>query len=144
MNNEELTKKVHSAMYHQCQERGFAAPVDVLIDIGALQKNKYEDWRFGRINYLEAVCTTNLGKLSLIMRQMHVYAKKEGLKSSTCYYKQWGKKKNNGAPLRFSKSGTPEIEKSYSTHFVYSKRVGELKVDRKKQSEHDDISTGQS
>jgi hypothetical protein len=39
MNNEELTKKVHSAMYQQCQERGFAAPVDVLMDLGVLQKN---------------------------------------------------------------------------------------------------------
>ena len=36
MNNGELIGKVHSAMYHQCQARGYAAPVDVLIDIGVL------------------------------------------------------------------------------------------------------------
>ena len=32
MTDGELTGKVHSAMYHQCQNRGYAAPVDVLMD----------------------------------------------------------------------------------------------------------------
>ena len=61
----ELIRKVHSAVYHQCQQRGYAAPADVLIDIGALPKQKYEDWRFGKVRYLEAACTCNLKKLSL-------------------------------------------------------------------------------
>lgn len=43
MNDDELIGKVHSAMYHQCQERGYAAPVDVLMDIGVLSKQKYEE-----------------------------------------------------------------------------------------------------
>lgn len=84
MNDGELIGKVHSAMYHQCQNQGYAAPVDVLMDIGVLPKQKYEDWRFGRVPYLEAVCTVNLRKLSFTMHQMRVYAKKSGLKSSFC------------------------------------------------------------
>ena len=36
MNNQELTAKVHSAMYVQCRKRGYAAPVDVLMDLGVL------------------------------------------------------------------------------------------------------------
>ena len=88
MTDGELIGKVHSAMYHQCQNRGYAAPVDVLMDIGVLPKQKYEDWRFGRVPYLECVCTVNLRKLSFIMRQMRVYAEKSGLKPSFCYYKQ--------------------------------------------------------
>ena len=116
MNEKELIGKVHSTVYHQCQRRGYAAPVDVLMEVGVLQKQKYEDWRFGRVDYLERVCTVNLRKLSFIMRQMQVCAQKSGLKSSFCYYKQWGVKKKNGqghkpvVPLRFSKSGNPEIE----------------------------------
>ena len=31
-------------------------------------------------------------------------------------------------PLRFSKSGNPEVEKWYATHFVDSKRIAELKT----------------
>ena len=55
MNEKELIGKVHSAVYHQCEERGYAAPVDVLMDIGVLPKDKYEDWRFGRVPYLEQI-----------------------------------------------------------------------------------------
>lgn len=136
MNNGEWIGKVHSAVYHQCQRRGYAAPVDVLIDIGVLTKEKYEDWRFGRVPYLEAVCTVNLKKLSFIMKQVRVYANKSGLQPSFCYYKRWGMKKKNGQgqkpviPLRFSKNGNPEIEKHYATHYVDQKRVEALKLSR--------------
>ena len=134
MNDKELIGKVHSAVYHQCQRRGYAAPVDVLMEIGVLPKQKYEDWRFGRVDYLERVCMVNLRKLSFIMRQMRVYAQKTGIKPSFCYYKQWGIKKKNGQGhkpvilLRFSKSGDWEIEKRYATHFVDSKKAAELKA----------------
>lgn len=67
MTEKELIGKVHSAVYHQCQRRGYATPVDVLMEVGVLPKQKYEDWRFGRIDYLERVCTVNLRKLSFIM-----------------------------------------------------------------------------
>lgn len=40
MNDEELIGKVYSSMHHQCQKRGYAAPVDVLMDIGILPKQK--------------------------------------------------------------------------------------------------------
>ena len=79
MTEKELIGKVHSAVYHQCQCRGYAAPVDVLMEVGVLPKQKYEDWRFGRVDYLERVCTVNLRKLSFIMHQMRVYAQKTGL-----------------------------------------------------------------
>ena len=138
MNNQELVAKVNSSMYRQCRDRGFATPVDVLIDIGVLQKDKYEDWRFGRISYLERVCTINLHKLSTVRHQMRVYAQKAGLKPSFCYYKQWGTKKKGGQgrkpviPLRFSKSGNPDVERWYATHFVDSKRIAELKSAKQK------------
>ena len=68
------------------------------------------------------------------MHQMRVYAKKSGLKSSFCYYKRWGMKKKNGqghkpvVPLRFSKSGDPDVERWYGTHFVDFKRIEQLKA----------------
>ena len=136
MNNADLIPKVHNAMYQQCQKRGYAAPVDVLIDIGVLSKNRYEDWRYGRVAYLESVCTVNLSKLSFIMKQIRTYAKEAGLKPSFCYYKQWGTKKKTGqghrpvVQLRFSKSGNPEIEKSYATHYVDPVRTAQLKAER--------------
>lgn len=133
MNNADLIKKVNASMYQQCQRRGYAAPVDVLMDIGILPKQKYEDWRFGKVDYLERVCTANLNKLSSVLHQMRVYAKRADLKPSFCYYKRWGVKKKGGQgkkpviPLRFSKSGNPEIEKWYATHFVDTKQIAALK-----------------
>ena len=130
----ELIGKVYSAVYHQCQQRGYAAPADVLVDIGVLPKQKYEDWRFGKVRYLEAVCTCNLKKLSFIMKQIRSYAKKSSLKPSFCYYKRWGVKKRHGhkpvIPLRFSKSGNPEIEKAYATHYVDLGRAEQLKKEK--------------
>ncbi len=133
MNDGELIGKVHSAMYHQCMDRGYAAPVDVLMDIGVLPKQKYEDWRFGRVPYLERVCTVNLRKLSLIMHQMRVYAQKVGLKASFTCYNQWGVKGKPGQgnkpaiQLQFSKSGNPNVERWYATHFLDLKRIEALK-----------------
>lgn len=133
MNNADLIKKVNASMYQQCQRRGYAAPVDVLMDIGILPKQKYEDWRFGKVDYLERVCTANLNKLSSVLHQMRVYAKKADLKPSFCYYKRWGVKKKGGQgkkpviPLRFSKSGDQEIKKWYATHFVDTKQIAALK-----------------
>lgn len=132
MADSELIGKVHS-MHNQCRTRGYAAPVDVLLDIGVLPKPGYEDWRHGRVDYLERICTVNLRKLSFIMQQMRAYAQKSGLKPSVTVYKQWAVKKKNSQGhtpvirLRFSKSGDAEIEKWYATHFVDSKRIAELK-----------------
>lgn len=133
MTESELIGKVHSAVYHQCQQRGYAAPVDVLIDVGVLPKQRYEDWRNGKVPYLEQACICNLKKLSFIMSQIRKYAMKSGLKPSYCYYKQWGTKKKSGQerkpviPLRFSKSGKEDIERAYATHFVDVKQIKQIK-----------------
>lgn len=142
MNDTQLIGAIHSAMYHQCQRRGYATPVDVLMDIGVLPRKQYEAWRNGKISYLESVCTVNLRKLSFIMKQMRLYAQKQGWKPSFCYCKQWGLQKKNGqghkpvVKLRFSKSGNPEIERSYATHFVDLTRTAQLKAE--KQNLHTD------
>jgi len=111
----DVTGKVHDSMYRQSGSRGFAAPVDVLMDIGVLDKKKYNDWRHGRVPYLEAVCTVNLHKLSEIMKEVRAYAAVNGLKPSFTDYRQVGSKDRK---LRFSKSGNPAIEKAYATHYV--------------------------
>jgi len=99
----------------KCKSRGFAAPVDVLMDIGVLDKKKYDDWRHGRVPYLEAVCSVNLHKLSEIMNVVRTYAAANGLKPSFTDYRQVGSKDRK---LRFSKTGNPAIEKAYATHYV--------------------------
>lgn len=134
VNQKELAGLVHHSMYQQWKKRGYAAPVDTLMDCNVLSQKDYEDWRFGKIPYLEKCCTANLGKLSFILHEMRVYAKKRGWKPSFCYYKQWGVKMKNGqghkptVPMRFSKTGKEEIEKWYATHFVDEEKIQELRI----------------
>ena len=137
MNDGEIIGKVQSSMYTRLKNQGVVAPFEVLIDIGVLTKEKYEEWRFGRVPFLEAVCTINLRKLSFIMQQIRAYAKKHELKPSVSFYKRWGVGKSKGGgkktviKLRFSKHGDPSIETWYVTSFVDSKRVSELKNAKK-------------
>ena len=63
MNNVELKHKVGLVVI-------YISPVDVLIKMDILSVKDYENWRFGRVPYLERVCKTNLNKLSLIIKEI--------------------------------------------------------------------------
>ena len=113
-------------MYAQIKSKGYATPVDVLIAVGVLAKADYENWRFGRVDYLERVCKVNLKKLSAINREIRVFAKRNNLKASWTDYRKWGKGEN--IRLRFSKSGDEQIERLYATHYVSQKKIDESKA----------------
>ena len=121
MNDTEIPERVRTVMHQQCRERGYAAPVDVLMDLGVLAKPDYLRWRNGKVDYLERVCRCNLKKLSNIMKAMRITAREMELKPSFTYYRQWGKK-GSSKQLRFSKSGASDIEKNYATHYVVPKQ----------------------
>lgn len=120
MNQEKLKEKVCLIMDEQCKKKGYSAPVEVLMDLGVLSKEKYMDWRNGRVIYLEKVCTTNLSKLAFILKTMQIHAKENSLKASFTYYKKYGK---GNIKLRFSKTGNPIVERQYATHYVGKTKV---------------------
>ena len=128
MNNKELIEKIHVYVDTRLYKNGYVSIVDILMDLGYLKKEKYEDWRFGRVDYLERVCTCNLHKLTLICKETRKYCLSLGCKGLYTVYKRWGKRnRSNKKPLRFSKSGLPEIEKAYATHYVDTGRMKYLK-----------------
>ena len=92
------------------------APVDVFVHMELLSKADVEAWRFGRVPYLEKVIRCNLSKISRILRilRMHVHDL-DMIPSHTAYVK-WGK--GPRPPLRFSKTGDPNLEAAYSRHFL--------------------------
>jgi hypothetical protein len=124
VNNTDIHNRVKAAMSSLIYKRGFAAPVDVLIELGVLSKEDYENWRFGRVPYLERVCQINLSTLSAIMSKMRAYAREHDLKESWTDYRKWGK--GGSVRLRFSKSGNDNIERGYATHFVSLEKVKSL------------------
>lgn len=125
MNNADLEKEVKRLVHLNRYEKGYVCPVDILMQLDYLSKNDYENWRFGRVDYLEKVCKINLRKLTFINKLIRKYSKDLGLKESWTAYNKFGKgvKKR----LRFSKSGKQTIENAYSTHYIDKDRITELK-----------------
>lgn len=91
-------------------------PVEVLLRLQKLRKQDYENWRFGRIPYLERACTANLSVLCRILRILALHMQAMGLRPSQTAYHKWGRGKS--IVLRFSKSGDPNLEASYSRHYI--------------------------
>ena len=116
MNRQELQKKVHSTVHQMIWEKGYASALDLFLEMDKVTPKLVEEWRFGRVPYLERVINGNLGQLSFIMREFRQTAKQMGLKESYTAYMSWGKGKKR--PLRFSKSGDSQVERHYSTRYI--------------------------
>lgn len=93
------------------------APVDVLIQMGLLLPERLEDWRHGRVAYLERVIHCNLARLSRFFRILRFLSHDLNLVPSHTAYMRWGKGPKER--LRFTKSGHPNLEEAYSKHFVW-------------------------
>ena len=111
----DMEQKIRQSMEQQCFKRGYAAPADVLMDIGTLERKSYDAWRAGRVPFLESVCHANLHKLAEMLKIMRNVAVQRKWNPSVTVYK------HKSLTLRFSKYGNPNVEKAYSTHYVAKK-----------------------
>jgi len=93
------------------------APVDVLVGMGLLAPTGLEDWRRGRIPYLEQVIGCNLARLSRLLRILQFHAHELKLMPSARLYLRWGKGPKQR--LRFTKTGDPKLEEAYARHFLW-------------------------
>jgi len=104
------------------REKGFVAPVELFIRMDLLSPESAENWRRGRIPYLERVIRCNLGKAGRILRILRIVAHDLDLKPSLTVYKRWTK--GSRPLLRFSKTGDHNIEAAYARHFVSPRKKG--------------------
>lgn len=125
MNNRDLDKEVKRLVHQNRYEKGIVCTIDILMQLNYLNKMDYDNWRFGRVSYLEKVCKVNLSKLTLINKLISQYSAELDLKASWTAHNQYGKGANRR--LRFSKSGDQTIEDRYATHYVDKNRIIELK-----------------
>ena len=88
-------------------------PVDVLIQIGLLSARDLQAWQEGRVPYLERVIRCNLNRNGRILRILL------DMQPVPAEYRRSGTRK---APLRFSKTGDPGVERAYSCHLRYLRR----------------------
>ena len=92
-------------------------PVDVLVGMGLLTQQRLEEWRRGRVPYLERVINCNLSRLGRLLRILRFHAHDLNLKPSFTAYMRLGSGPKQ--QLRFTKTGEPRLEEAYSTHFVW-------------------------
>jgi hypothetical protein len=119
---DKLYPAVARAVAEILETTNVVAPVELLLRLQRITKAQYEDWRFGRIPYLERVCAGNLSKLSVILRILDYHARAIGLKPSQTVYHKWGRGGKH-IILRFSKSGAPALEAAYARHYVATDRL---------------------
>jgi hypothetical protein len=113
---QELVAATKRAVTEVLRRQGFVSAADVLIDMGKLERREYEDWRLGRVPFLERVIHINLASIGLVMRTMAATCRQLRLKESATAYCRWGKGRKT--VLRFTKSGDQRLERAYATHFV--------------------------
>lgn len=90
--------------------------VGVLMELGKLSRQDYERWRSRQVPFLERVTPGNLARLNIILRAVQANAPRGKLRASWTAYMSWGKGKRQ--PLRFSKTGDPNLERAYATHYL--------------------------
>ena len=114
---DKLYGAVARAMAELMEDEDAVTPVAVMMHMQRISKEDYEDWRFGRVPYLERVFSGSLGKANRILRILKLHAESLHLVPSQTVYRRWGKGKKH-LTLRFSKSGEPNLEKAYATHYL--------------------------
>ncbi len=122
MNRQLLRTKVQATMRQLIAERGYASPLDVLLSMEKLSAKNVDDWRSGKIPYLERVIQMNLPQLNVLLAEMKEVARDMDLTPSLTAYRR--RTRSGRLPLRFSKSGAPHLEERYATHFLSRKLRG--------------------
>ncbi len=116
--------RIVNAVDAELARQNFVTPIGVFVSMGLLERRDLENWRAGRIPYLEQVITCNLAKTSRILRLLRFHAHDLNLKPShTVYLRRTASGK---IPLRFSKSGVRNIEEAYARHFVRQGKITTL------------------
>ena len=115
--NDPMFRRIECVVADLLTKGNVVAPVDVLVGMGLLRPEHLNNWRRGRVPYLERVINCNLSRLSRLLRILRFHAHDLNLRPSATIYKRYGKGPKQ--QLRFSKTGDAGLEGAYATHFVW-------------------------
>ena len=130
MNRARMEQRVIQAAEKAVSDHQYVSAVDVLLGMGSLHPNDLQDWKKGKIHFLEKAVQGSLNKISYAMKCFRRWACKKGLKPSRTEY--FVKTSGSKRELRFSKNGDPQIESAYRIHYV-SPLLAEQKKQRVQQ-----------
>ena len=108
MNDKNLERKVIAEMDREIESQGYSAPVEVLMALGYLSSGDFNEWKSGRVSFLEKVLRIGPSKVLDLLTVMSSHAKKQGYKPQ----------KGDYGKLRFSRTGNGVIEARYAQHYI--------------------------
>ena len=126
MARQDIEARVRRVAEQALAEQPYVRPIDVLLGLGWLAPSHLDQWRQGRVPYLEQVIQGNLGKVSTAMAEFRRWALAGGLTPSETAYVA---RTRDGRHLRFSASADPGVEQGYRTHW-FSPKLSERKRER--------------
>jgi hypothetical protein len=116
MNKQKRDARVIHAAEEALADHRYVTAIDIFTRTGILSDAALKDWREGRVTYLERVIQGSLNKISDAMRTFRRWARERGLHPSETPYVR--RTRGGKMDLRFSKSGNPNIERAYRTHYL--------------------------
>jgi hypothetical protein len=119
MNRKEIESSIAKIAETVLRKQGFIRPVDVFMAMEKLSEEDFENWRKGKVPYLERVIQGSLNNLQFILKTIQQYATSRNLTTQRVVYHPSGKKASQA--LRFSKSGSQYLENLYSTRYELRK-----------------------
>ena len=121
-----LRDRVAEAAHEALAADHSVSAIDILVGIGWLDAGAVERWRRGQIACLEEALQVDQSRILEAMQLFRSWVIARGLLASpTAYVDRTPQRRT----LRFSRSGNPEIEASYRTHWV-SPELSETKRKR--------------
>ncbi len=106
--NKNLMARVERAVAALLERDGHVTYPAFLCELGVLTRKDLENWRAGRVPYLEKVVRTNLTRLARIQTAVRRLARAKNWKRTIT-----GPKRGR----RYSKSGHPFVEEEYAAYY---------------------------
>jgi hypothetical protein len=111
-----LEERVYRAAEAALVRQHYVSVIDVLCGMGLLASSAVDIWRKGRVEFLESEIQGSPNKISSSMTIFRRWAQEKGLQPSETGYVRSAR--SGTVPLQFSRSGDPQVEKFFRTHYV--------------------------
>jgi hypothetical protein len=110
-----LERRVAAAAEAMLTRSKSVSPLDVLAQVGWLPWNLIDDWRRGRVDYLERVAAVQPDRLATGLEHLRRWAAREGLEPNEIAYVAATRDRR---PLRFTAGGDQAAERAWRTHWT--------------------------
>ena len=116
MNFANIKERVIRSAELALNDQQYVSAIEVFLRMGWLQFVHVQDWKRGKIPFLEMYIEIKPERMAYAMECFSEWACKKGLKPSLVEYLA----RTSGAKreLQFSENGNPQVELFYKTHFI--------------------------